>query len=1074
MRNSDLILRTKLQPPKPRGKILRRERLINALKNNLDKKLILICADAGYGKTTLLAQLCNELTKPFLFYDLASSDNYLMVFFNHIAAGMAQAFTRFGKRTKEIINQTRNIEIIVGTFINEFSETVKSDFYLIVDDYHYLQQNREISQALDYLLRHSPQNFHLIIASRRTPNLDWNYYLAKQNLFKIEKEDLQFNLNELQGLLRDVYCLKIPDEDVRRLEQHSEGWITAIQLILQKIFAAGSEKIGDTLNSYITSGEDIFNYFAREVFESQPREIREFFMHTAILDYLNPEVCNYLLNTRKSEKLLRYFESEHLFVSRIGDKYKYHPIFHDFLIQRLNYHYPSQRIKQLYQKLGNYFLSKGGLFAAVSNFLKAENYERAAMVLEKSFAQCRFWGEYNYFNTLVDRFPETIIERFPTLLLRKAMFLLQTSRNDIALRILASVIPALRKAKKHNALADAYFAMGSLFLQSVEPEKAQRYFQRAELLAAKKDKRRRIDILLGYCNANRLLGKYQKCEYFLKEATGTVKRIDDMHLEIEVLRTLASFYWAKFNYKKAEETYNEIIERFEPDDVHFELGEVYVDAALVAIYNYHLESAARNLTRARQFIEKYNDARLKFYQIFAQGDYYYARRDYYKALENYNTAVELGTKSRSKLSYVWVVISKALAYMKLGKINDCLETLKTAEALNVDKTHPPTHIALDTLRGQIALAQGDVRRSTRFLKRALTDSLKHQQPYQAMTSYYEMTRVFLVKNDLRKALGLLTEAVRIAKVNSYDAYLIYEGYSDIGPLRFGLQSNLLPVYLASVLRRVDTDEAKNLLAAIDIKKGIYDIECHLLGNLEISSGQNGNVITPRWRTKRAKSLFIYLITNCARGCTRDRLIETFWPNKNLVEATHSLHVEISYLRNIVRKMIRTDLELKRIIAFENQKYFFNPRIIVKTDIQEFEELAKGALAHGLADRAKVTQLCQKALALYRGDFCADVKEEWCDDGRMYYKDCALRILKRLGEVYYEEGSYQKSLNAYETASQFSDYDEAIHLGMMRNYAALGDKNGVQNQYRRLLETLRKLDIETPPSEATKIFEESGK
>ena len=113
MQKDDFILQTKLTPPKIRKRILRRQRLLNLLKANLDIMIILICADAGYGKTTLLAQLCTELDNPSIFYHIDPSDNDLATFFNYITAGIQQHYTDFGQRAKEILGQTRNMEILV-------------------------------------------------------------------------------------------------------------------------------------------------------------------------------------------------------------------------------------------------------------------------------------------------------------------------------------------------------------------------------------------------------------------------------------------------------------------------------------------------------------------------------------------------------------------------------------------------------------------------------------------------------------------------------------------------------------------------------------------------------------------------------------------------------------------------------------------------------------------------------------------------------------------------------------------------------------------------------------------------
>jgi len=217
-----LILQTKLEPPQIKGRILRRERLLNLVKDNLDKKLILICAAAGYGKTTLLAQLCEELDKTYVFYDIDAKDNDIATFFGYLVAGIGKCSPRFGKRVKSIISQTRDIDIVVGTFINEFVENIKDNFYIILDDYHHLQKNKEITRSLDYLLRHLPINLHLIIASRATPPFNLSYYSAKQDLLLVEKDHLQFDIQEIQALLKNVYGLRISQEDINRIKNLSD------------------------------------------------------------------------------------------------------------------------------------------------------------------------------------------------------------------------------------------------------------------------------------------------------------------------------------------------------------------------------------------------------------------------------------------------------------------------------------------------------------------------------------------------------------------------------------------------------------------------------------------------------------------------------------------------------------------------------------------------------------------------------------------------------------------------------------------------------------------------------------
>jgi LuxR family maltose regulon positive regulatory protein len=350
-----LILQTKLQTPQLKRKILHRKRLLDELSDNLNKKLILVCADAGYGKTTLLVQLCQTLGKPFVFYELDVKDNDTATFFDYLVNGIRKYDMSFGKRVQSIIPQTRNSEIIIGTFVNEFIEKFKEHFYIILDDYHHLQQNKEIAKHLDYLLRHLPTNLHLIISSSATPPLPLPYYASKQELFTIEKDHLQFNLEELRILLRNIYKLRIPEQEIVRIAEHSAGWITAVQLILQKICAAGEDKTGETLNRYLASGEEVFNYFAQEVFKHLSKRIQEFLIQTSILEFFSSEICKSLFKMRQSKKIISSLENEHIFVSRLGEKFRYHPLFHEFLGKKLSDYYPGKTIAKLHLRAGNYF-----------------------------------------------------------------------------------------------------------------------------------------------------------------------------------------------------------------------------------------------------------------------------------------------------------------------------------------------------------------------------------------------------------------------------------------------------------------------------------------------------------------------------------------------------------------------------------------------------------------------------------------------------------------------------------------------------------------------------------------------
>ncbi len=196
-----MILRTKLQMPVLKGKILYRARILSRMLEHRDRKLIAVCADAGYGKTTLLVQFCNELKAPFVYYTLDESDHDPATFFLYLLEGMRTISPRFGDRTQQALRQTNNFQIIAGTFINECLAMVKDDVYLVLDDHHYLGRSSQITRAIDFLLKNSPPVLHFVISSRSAAPVNIPWFQAKQDLLLVDRDALRFSAAEIDAVI---------------------------------------------------------------------------------------------------------------------------------------------------------------------------------------------------------------------------------------------------------------------------------------------------------------------------------------------------------------------------------------------------------------------------------------------------------------------------------------------------------------------------------------------------------------------------------------------------------------------------------------------------------------------------------------------------------------------------------------------------------------------------------------------------------------------------------------------------------------------------------------------------------
>lgn len=1062
-----LILQTKLQIPQVKSNILPRKRIMSLLQRNRDKKLVTVCADAGYGKTTLLSQYCAELDAPFAFYSVGPADNDLITFLSYIVAAMRRDCPKFGVRVRQVLPQTRDRGILLGTFINEFIEHRDDDFYLVLDDYHHLQANREIADAVEYILKNAPTNFHMVIASRSTLPINLTHYLAKQELFQIDKEILRFTLKEIQALLKEIYGFGMPDEDVQRIERHTEGWITAIQLILQKIRMTGEERAKETLNGYLASGDEVFSYFATEVFEHQSKRIREFLLHTAVLDFLNPDTCNYLMGIRDAAKILRNFDVAHLFVTRIGDRYRYHPLFQEFLLKRIRRQYPTERIKALDNRMGAYFLKNQDYPAAISHFLLAENFERAAGVLERNFSRWLKTGELENYIALVDRFPVTVAERYPHLLFNKARLLSTMGRIESVPKILNTVLDLARKTGDRGLLGSVYSELAHYHEMRLEMDRVKYYLDRAVRYGSARGKKLQISLKLSYAFYYQRQGLYRQTEECLVQARRLMKNIRDNNMEIAVLRNTAAFHWAKFNYPKALEIFEEMIGRIRSEGINIDISSLYANAAMMSAATEDYEKAKNYLREAETLAENYNIFHTRLLTTYVRADLYFQQRDYARALEHYQKSQTMTKQSGDKLNEYSSMDSIAWTYLTTGKLDKAQAVIRPYEPAIFKCPHPTVLINHYLLKGRIETELGNLPAAFRYFRKAMKETREHGQSYLEMFLNAEMSRSFRKQGNDRSAVAYLGKALGLSRKLGFDYALIGRGRHDLSDIEYGLRHGIQVDYLQQILERIHTDEARRLITQSSTVRGSCDLACEFLGNF-VFKDKAGQLIEPRWRTQKGKALFILLALNQPNGCTKDQLIDALWSDKDLPDAAHSLQVEISALRNLLKDISRTEVPAKSLIVYQGQRYSLARDFLIKSDIREQDELLKTAEAREPKDRDASAELLEQALALYRGEFCADITDECLESTRFFHRDRQLKILKKLGAYYLNGKEYQKARPLLESASALDEFDEAIHTDIMRCYAGIGDRKGVQKRYDILIKKLKELGVDSPSHSAAEI------
>ena len=289
------ILATKLYIPPPRSKIVLRPRLIERLNEGLSagRKLTLISASAGFGKTTLVSEWVAVCERPVAWLSLDEGDNDPTQFLIYLIAALQTIVANIGKGVLAILQspQPPSTESILTTLLNEIT-TVPDNFVLVLDDYHVID-SKPVDQALTFLLEHLPPQMHLVITTREDPHLPLARLRARGQLTELRAADLRFTPAEAADFLNQVMGLNLSAEDITALETRTEGWIAGLQLAA--ISMQGHQDTASFIKSFTGSHHFVLDYLIEEVLQQQSESIQTFLLRTSILDRLCGPLCDAVL-----------------------------------------------------------------------------------------------------------------------------------------------------------------------------------------------------------------------------------------------------------------------------------------------------------------------------------------------------------------------------------------------------------------------------------------------------------------------------------------------------------------------------------------------------------------------------------------------------------------------------------------------------------------------------------------------------------------------------------------------------------------------------------------------------------
>jgi LuxR family maltose regulon positive regulatory protein len=419
------ILATKLFIPSPRPGIVSRPRLVERLNGGLaaGRKLSLISASAGFGKTTLVSEWIAGCKRPTAWLSLDEGDNDPTRFLIYVVAALQTlALSRvegiaanIGAGVLAALQslQPPSIESILTILLNEIA-AISGSFILVLDDYHLIDA-KPVDEALTFLLEHQPPQMHMVIATREDPPLPLARLRARGELTELRAADLRFTPAEAAEFLNRMMGLKLRDADIAALEARTEGWIAGLQLAALSM--QGRSDTAGFIQAFSGSHRFVLDYLAGEVLERQPERVRNFLLQTAILDHLSGSLCDAVTKQDGGRGLLETLERGNLFLVPLDDQrqwYRYHHLFADVLQAHLIEAQPEQ-VSRLHQRASAWYEQNGYPSDAIRHALAAEDFERAAGLIELAWSAMDLNHQSSTWLGWVKALPDGLIRTRPVL-----------------------------------------------------------------------------------------------------------------------------------------------------------------------------------------------------------------------------------------------------------------------------------------------------------------------------------------------------------------------------------------------------------------------------------------------------------------------------------------------------------------------------------------------------------------------------------------------------------------------------------------------------------------------------------
>jgi ATP/maltotriose-dependent transcriptional regulator MalT/two-component SAPR family response regulator len=1068
------ISKTKITPPQRRAELIARPRLIESLHTLLNKKLVLIAAPAGYGKTSLLIDFVASSEIPVCWLSLDILDQEPQRFLSYLIACLRERFPALGAESLALLSNMASIEKenerLAVILTNEIFQDIREHFAIILDDYQFIDPVPALRHFINRFIQLAGEHCHLVLVSRILPTLpDFHLLVARNQVGGLGLEDLAFLPEEIQALFAQNAAQTLSREEAEVLADETDGWITSISLT-NLSFSKGRLR---QKTPAARTGVELYDYFAREVLDRQTPSMRKFLLVTSLFEEVDIEICEAVLEPLLADlrgnwrALFGAVQKNNLFAIPMGSEggsFRYHHLFQDYLQAILQEENPDI-IREVMRRLAVFYEERQEWEKAHHIHESNDDLDALVALIEASGTHLIRNGRIATLGNWLDRLPVFRLQQNPRLLSLQGVVAHIRGETGTGIFLLNQAEKGLRAQNDVENLVVTLVRRAAAFRDSGDYARALSDAEEAIALTRGKDDPNAQYNLAAALRVKGMglfrLGRTTESVEWLENSLGLFSALHDRNYIPILEMELGAVHNILGENEIAIKFYRSALKTWEASGNLGWQSTLMNNLGVLHHQRGEYEKAFQTLENAIECARRSDYVRTQAVALSSLGDLLLDLQEFEHARECYEQSLNLATQHQ----YSFWMFYDAVALARVARLS---KQYQIAESLLQDFF---ARINQDVLAGEEAL----FRLEYGCLLLTINKPRQAAEELTLAMRLYEQDGRILEINICR--LWLAASLIQSGQGESAFPYLRqfvgdYRSMQEPFPLHVtaGQAQHWFDKFVipgdASIVLAQLFNKAKQFQVKIpalrrklrQVSKSAFISPPHLtiqgFGPAQVLL--NGKKVPlSDWQTRETRDLFFYFLQ--APPQTKEDIAAMFWPDITPARMKMRFKTNMYRLRHAIGQ---------NSILFEGERYLFNTEIDYDYDVENFKKLLKQSKDATSEERIPILEA---VIALVKGPYLADIDAEWADAERAQLELDYHEALILLARLYLESSQPERAIAACQTVLKTDPYLEDAYRLSMRAYAALGDGAGVARVFQACLAVLQEELGVSPSVETEKLY-----